>query len=312
MRCLRGPLLISAAFSIAAGLPETRLPVEKFALKGFTGDGRWVLFTGVLREVEPGSDTPASEIEDLQLMLAVAPDGAGPRWFRIAAYRTNAPYKVSDRTLWDAAMTAEQREAFLKEHKDQAPAEPTELYPGNQSAVGHGWEARVDDLRRGSCDARLFAVRGAVRTLLMEDPCAGASALPSIYSRATLAWSPEGSRLALQWLVERTRPNVHGDESAVRSLHLAFAPASSLVSIDLLDGGAGDGLERIARRLEKAGFSIAHRGKAQKERSTTAVYFAPGFETEAKKVAELAGAAAEAVQPATWKSPFAVTVAAAR
>jgi hypothetical protein len=111
-------------------------------------------------------------------------------------------------------------------------------------------------------------------------------------------WSPDGSRLAVLWKLK----------DGARKLNVI--PRRALAAVDLLDAGAGTQADAIAAGLLKAGFRVAHRGKAQQQRPTTMIYFAPGFEPEAREVAQLAGAAPEAVQPLSWKSPHAITVAA--
>jgi hypothetical protein len=115
-------------------------------------------------------------------------------------------------------------------------------------------------------------------------------------------WNEAKDRVAIAWNVSR---------GAVAHGYALVAGPRSLAAIDLLDAGVGAAAEDVVQKLSAAGFRVAHRGKAQKARATTAIYFNPGHEASAREVAKALGAQGDAVQPATWRTPWAITVAAA-
>ena len=82
--------------------------------------------------------------------------------------------------------------------------------------------------------------------------------------------------------------------------------------VDLLDAGAGAGIDETAKKLEQAGYKPSHTARAGSPHARTEVFFQAGFEPEAKEVAKALGLAAEAIQPCTWATAYGITVAAAK
>jgi len=163
---------------------------------------------------------------------------------------------------------------------------------------------------RGCRVVSLVATLGTTSGVAREDHCAPDElANRQVLANLQVVWAPDGTRAALAWHVSRLSPGGGGIPSVARS-HLLVLTRRSLAGIDLLDAGAGKALEAIGQKLAGAGFRIQHRGKAGKRRTATEVYFAPGFEKEAREAAALAGAMPDAVKPLDWKTPYAITVAA--
>jgi len=160
------------------------------------------------------------------------------------------------------------------------------------------YDVRVESAKGSGCrTARLIAALGGVSAPLAEDRCA-AGDKAELQNDLETAWSPDGRSVALLWNVLR---------DGVRRSHLAVASARVLASVDLLDAGSGaQAQQKVSESLAQAGFRVAHKGKAVAQRTATVVYFAAGFEAEAKEAARLSGGSP---QPLAFKSPYALTVA---
>lgn len=84
-----------------------------------------------------------------------------------------------------------------------------------------------------------------------------------------------------------------------------------IAKVDLLDAGIGAKSAALVSTLKAAGWEPAHQAKAKAKREKTQVFVMKGFEEDGKAIATLLGLTADAVQPLTWPSPYAVTIAAA-
>jgi hypothetical protein len=111
-----------------------------------------------------------------------------------------------------------------------------------------------------------------------------------------VAWSPDR-----QWVALDASHEAMG----------AYVLVAGKGRIDLLDAGAGAAVGDVAKTLTKEGFEVAHQAKAGAPHAVTEVFFAPGFEADAKIVARLVKAPAAPKQVA-WSTAFAITVAAAK
>lgn len=167
------------------------------------------------------------------------------------------------------------REAWLRGHP-VAASTPTESPAG----------AKLEHLVEGdSVRFRLTAPGRTVReATLAARREAGSSA------------SPDG-----QWIVLWT---ADGDESSTWSL------MPGLARLQLLDAGAGAAaMADVTRVVTSAGYAPAHADRASAPHARTEVFFAPGFEADARAVAvALKAGAPKAI---TWSTPFAITVAVA-
>jgi hypothetical protein len=122
------------------------------------------------------------------------------------------------------------------------------------------------------------------------------------------AWSPDSKLLAVAWTVARS-PNPPLTEARARN-HVELLPREKLVTVDLLDCGAGPAMSALRTSLA-ARFTISHQGKALKARDHSVVYYAPGVQPEAEQIAAMLSANAE-VKPLDYASPFAIAVAVAK
>jgi hypothetical protein len=159
--------------------------------------------------------------------------------------------------------------------------------------------ARIEHSGAKACPTERFLVSLAGREgLAFEDACHKDDAQVAPVSVLSYAWNKDGSALAVAITAQR------GEQGHA---YLGVLTAKNLAAVDLLV--AGGTAEAAADKLAAAGFRVAHQAAAVKKRSDTAVYFAPGFKDEAEAVAQALGAPAAAVQPLSWKTPYAVTVA---
>jgi hypothetical protein len=169
-----------------------------------------------------------------------------------------------------------------------------------QGAVGaHGCPAlRLEAALAGSAFVPIFV-----------DPCDTADGtLKDLTNEADASWSPDSHLLAFAWTVTRA-PHPPLSELRSRS-HVMVMPREKLVTVDLLDCGAGPAMSALRTSLA-ARFTISHQGKALKARDHSVVYYAPGVQPEAEQIAAMLSANAE-VKPLDFASPFAITVAAAK
>jgi hypothetical protein len=180
----------------------------------------------------------------------------------------------------------------------------------------------------GDCPTVSLIARAAKTVTLFRDRCiAGEPLRYRLWTYVELGWSPDGSRLALSWLLRRQTPGEVDSEEHPAGMdqrsYLAIIPRRALLGeepfqtitrtlsqVDLLDAGAGAKLDGLSTKLAEAGFRVAHRGKAGKARTTTEIFFAPGYRLEALEAARVSGADEAAVKPLTWKSPYPIVVAA--
>lgn len=298
---MRAFVLVAVALASSAGaVPELSLD-PAFDLHGWSYDGKFAAFVANL---SPSDSEFVSPRELEKLHLALLTDGRNQRLVRGMRENPEARRQVADRTLWDRAEPGDWPTIV-------ADAITLSLYLKDRQQIGGGWDVRVEASPKSPCALALVASKGTARTTVLEDECtAGEKRAREARTSLTASWAPDRRRIALQWTVQRPaagsrrpRPRVHK--------HFALVAANSLVSIDLLDSGSRDAVAAAEAELVSAGYSIGHRGQAEREREKTAIYFAPGFEEDAKGIAVLLRVAPEHVQRQDWRSPYPVTVAAA-
>ncbi|MBI5069879.1 MAG: hypothetical protein HZB56_16725 [Deltaproteobacteria bacterium] len=301
--------LLCASLAAAPQLPGGWLGLQ---VLGWTADGSALAWKGADSE-------PRSEAGDELWYLVVTDARARPRRvFKLGEdagpLSPCAPAACAGKA-WRAAEPEAAAEAWQAQNPVSASrkAKPAlAIGEGKPAGELEGVALSLALVRSGK-GCPVIALRGQLgeaSATLAEDRCGpGEEEERQLLSAAELAWSPDGSRVAVAWTVRRFTVSGGGAPGAVRA-HMAVVSRRSFATVDLLDAGAGKALGAIAEKLDGAGFPIAHRGKAGKRRAATEVYFAPGFEKEAREAAALAGAAPEAVKPLDWKSPHAITVAA--
>lgn len=295
-------VLVALLLAAAAAEPT----YSKVALVGWTGDGKSVVYEAMIY----GESLEAGEPDGRLVFLVVAgADGAVQRVFRQERSSRNedAGWKAGKEgeAFWGRAEPEKAGESWRAGQKLSEPGEERAL---EGKLEEKDLAARVELGKKGCAPLTLLVRMGAAEAPLVVDECArGEKARPEQRSRIQIAWSPDRARAALAWNVVRIAP---GEDEVPRG-HFAVASRKALASVDLLDAGAGAGADKLALALAGAGFRVAHRGKAAAARPATLVFFAPGFEAEAREIATVIGAAADAVQPLSWKSPYAITIAAA-
>jgi len=272
----------------------TALPVPRATLLGWSADGRVVAVQGTADSVERHGKTPVGEARFLILA-----NGAGEVQRVLRAERVQL---VSDQPPFTLAAPLEQLWAKAPDGSRFDRGKLVRIGDGQEGVTGPVELARGDvrfrvRFEQGKKATRLIASLGGISTALDEDEGPGGDPQNDLET----AWSPDGQSVALLWNALR---------GPVQRAHLAVASARAIASVDLLDAGAGAPRhEKVSQALEQAGFRVAHRGKAVAQRTATVVYFAAGFEAEAREAARLAGGSA---QPLAFKSPYALTVALAR
>jgi hypothetical protein len=275
---------------------------DAMELKGWTRDGASVARTGTMSGGYGEMGGPGARYT---LLLVADADGRTRSTFRWERDVDEGQAIPEAEALWNRAEPEEKGESWLKANAlVAAPAsrrfEDTVELGGQPPLV-----ARADLAKGSGCRPAHLVVAGMP---FLDDVCGkNEEATRDVRYGLQVAWSPDGSRAALAWTVVRVNPD---EGPAVERAHFAVVSRRAFASVDLLDAGAGSTFATLAARIEKAGFRIGHKGKAQAQRPTTLIYFAPGFEKEAREVAQIAGAAPESVQPLSWKSPHAITVAA--
>lgn len=285
-------------------------------LLGWTRDGM-VAFEA---RIDPGPfDGMHTGDDDGHYTFLVVMDqgGAIRRIFRKERTIEREPWPEGE-AAWARAEAEEAAAVWSKEH----PADGSTAKALDWKADAAVQEApftlkagRAKLIRKGApqrCGASsLLLDTGMGPAVLIEDRCPARSAAEFRGREAIETMpSPDGSRVAVAWNYSLLEP-AGGTQLEAAHGYVVIAGARPAPLVDLLDAGAGKNADTMARKLEEAGFRVAHRAKAQKPRAATAIYFTKGHADEAGEVAKLLGVPADAVQEATWKTPFGVTVAAA-
>lgn len=162
-------------------------------------------------------------------------------------------------------------------------------------------EGPLEATRDDATSAFFYGAKGTsfrVRVAAPGRPIHEAPLPPDSPPEVRVFWSPDE-----QWVA------VVSDGGELR-LPRPFA-VPGIAKVDLLDAGIGAKSAALAATLKAAGWEPAHQAKAKAKREKTQVFVMKGFEEDGKAVAGLLGLSAESVQPLTWSSPYAVTIAAA-
>ncbi|MGZ6142124.1 MAG: LytR C-terminal domain-containing protein [Myxococcales bacterium] len=286
------------ALLLAAATLALRAPFSHARVEGFSKDGKTAVF-------EASIDAPAEAGREQipwgeDVWVGIGDDG---RPLHVARYVESRADDVAEdeveltpeaQRLWKEAEPVESGHRL----RDLVLGVSSPFLAGAQGTLTAGAKARVERSGPKACPAvRLFVSMAGREAIAFEDPCVEGET-GEVGMGLSHAANATGTALALAWTVMR------GDVGHAR---IGVVTAANLAALDLL--AAGGDPEAAADKLAAAGFRVAHRAAAVKKRGDTAVYFAPGFEDEAKGVAQALGAPASAVQPLSWKTPYAVTVA---
>jgi hypothetical protein len=283
-------ILIAAGAQIALQAPFSHARVQ-----GFSKDGRSAIFEA---SIDGAPDEEGTLRWSESVMVAIGADG---RAEHVARYNESRADDVTDE-----AVPAEAKALWAGAEEEAAGQRLSGLVPEivarRVSLEGAPIEMNGPAVARGRAEAagacrsaRLIVSMGPLEAIAFEDPCGDAKAPISSLS---WAWNPSGTALALAWGVARGH-SAHA--------HLGVLTAENLAALDLLD--AGGAAAAALDKLALAGFRVAHRAAAVKKRDETAVFYAAGFQPQAQAVANALGAPSAAVQPVSWKTPYAVTVA---
>lgn len=208
------------------------------------------------------------------------------------------------------------RESWGWETGNPTPYVEEAMSPGNRERFEAGTlklelrtEAADGDVR-GCKTLQLFVVMNGVKALAAEDRCRPGDErfAEAIQWSAENAVAASGDHVALALQAERYAPG--SNVANVRRGRMVVVDRRTVATVDLLDAGAGAAADTLATQVAAAGFTVAHRGPAQTPRTATVIYCAKGFEGEARELAKRLGLAPGAVEPLTWKSAYAITVAA--
>ncbi len=287
-----------------------------------------------------------NESSDPTFMLVTRPDGRPVRLFREGTREmadapdpdSEAPYGTPTREMaWIKSTVGGDHSAFSEWAKSHPLASMLpKPFLISETAEHDSGRNRVSVRTRtasGGCPPALLQLSvGTSFVDVFEDRCLpGEPNHRGTEGAAVMAWSPDGQRLAVAWNILRsTTGETASPGYPAGTLRRAYVTVISraalegkepfrtvkriLCPVDLLDASSGKaGLDALSGKLTNAGFTVAHRGKAGKDRTATEVYYAQGFEPEAREAAALAGVAEDdidgAVKPLTWKSPYPVTIA---
>jgi hypothetical protein len=306
--------LLALLLSGAPAMPKSWLGLE---LAGWTRDGSAIAWKGT----DP--DRRNASGEALRYLLITDHAGRPTRIFKLGE-RGGELSPCTKASCPGAAWRAAESEEAAEEWRAKNPVEgPAKSHPLGLDAPTPIGELRGRSLSlslgRVGADCPRVSLRaqlGTVSAPVGEDRCASGpgtaseKALTHLISGADVAWSPDGSTAAVAWRLRRAPAS--GDGPEVLRSHPLVVARRSLAVVDLLDAGAGARAKALAARLEKAGFAVLHRGRADRPRATTEIAFAAGFEVEAREVAGLLGATAGSTVPQSGKSPYALIVAAGR
>lgn len=299
--------MIALLFLLAAPAePPPRLQLQ-YGILGWTHDGQQL---GIER---------CYRLDELRYELTALSDREGKPLRIFRQSEADAPDPHLPDSFRGPFAKAEPEEALAAQLKAQPLDDRTQLETPSASGAelnikGQSGELRVR-VKTGAADGQgcaalsLEAARaGTAFVAILEQPCEpGDGAMKELEENVEMEWAPDGSRVAVAWNVSRnSSPPLR--ESRWRPA-LAVIPREKLVTIDLLDCGAGGKLAALHAALA-ARFTVSHQGKALKSRTRSVVYFAPGVEAEARAIAALLGNDPQ-ILPLDFASPFAITVAAA-
>lgn len=155
--------------------------------------------------------------------------------------------------------------------------------------------------RDDATSAFFYGAKGSafrVRLAVPQRPVHEVPLPPDAPPEVMVFWSPDE-----QWVA------VHSVAGLLRLPRPFVMPG--IAKVDLLDAGIGAKSAALLATLKAGGWEPAHQARAKAKREKTQVFVMKGFEDDGKAIASLLGLPAESVQPLTWASPYAVTIAAA-
>jgi hypothetical protein len=311
---LLATLLMAITPAAHAGDVDITVPEPtKLRLLGFTQDGKHLAYAETSREEDVGGAT--SDFEEMTFYVRADPNGRLQQRYQGELDGRDGDKTPEDEgypipTIWTRHPPVEQWEAWEEAHP-LVPAQPPlendswDDTPATYETRGFSLTARKVDGRKCAVVFSLSSPGLPVKELTRRKCVEGQSGPADLLLQA--AWSQDGTRLALT-VSHRGFSSVetyYNDFTALKVLDL-----EKLAQVELLDAGAGKDVDKLARKVSTAGLKVARKGKAQTPRERTELFFAPGFEGVARKLASALGVPAEAVKPRDWQAPYALTVAA--
>jgi len=291
--------------------PVLDLPELAFVtLRGWSKDGRWVVWTGV---VQSDGDTSAPTFR-YELVVVADATGRPRRLFRGKAIlpagdgdeeaSAHVPEGVK---LWARAEPEDAGTDWLRAHPlVPAPASRklTAAKPARSKSPHGGLTARLRVFPAPPCrDAALDVTLAGRKGELFSMSCFitnvhGAKAESTIQ----IAWSPDGKRAAVAW-VTHGWASLPGAAVDIRRARVAVVP-DALTRLLVLDAGAGEaGVDALRERLEAAGFRVDPGRGATGGRPGTTVFYAPGLEEGARLVADTLAVDPSEVKPMSDGAP---------
>jgi len=88
-----------------------------------------------------------------------------------------------------------------------------------------------------------------------------------------------------------------------------WAAQPEKVSVELLDAGAGEANDALAQELQRAGFVIGKRARAKAVRTQSEIFYAKGFEAQARRAGKIAKVGSAYIKPLTWESASPIVMA---
>lgn len=284
---------------------------------GWTESGDAAAWIATIDSIENDTGSSAGA---MRFLIVADATGRVQRVFRVSTESRSEGVRwiprPGGRELWQRAESEQAGERWRTEHKLSAVPEGREI-SGETVLLGGRDRVTVRTVVSGSgCNsAALMAKYAATEAKLFDDPCHKDMEEEKqfnyeVWGTTTIrwSWSPDSTRVVVVWNVNRFCGRMGYPERT--HSYITVLTKRSLAAIDLLDAGAGPATDGIAAKLGDGGFRLMHRGKAQTARQTTEIFFAPGFENDARDVARLVGAVSDAVKPLTWKTPYSITIAA--
>jgi hypothetical protein len=305
-------LKIAMALWVASHAAQTSPQWSTVDLLGWSADGTTSAWRAAINSDEESGDEPAGR---LVFLLLTDTEGRPVRVFRDHRQVAHGEdFTVSEEAseYWRNAAAEEAGAAWQDQQSMAAQPRSTPADQAVRDMRGvELFKLATKSSGKGCQTITLVATTAGFDRPLAVDRCArGERQHASSNNTVRVGWAPGGSFVAISWNVQRYTAGTPADAGIVERGHAVVVPRKTFAAVDLLDSGAKAGLQTIKRTVESSGFPVAHMGKASAPRKSTEIFYASGFEAEAKELAAALGVAPDAVKPRDWKSPYAITVAA--
>jgi hypothetical protein len=209
-------------------------------------------------------------------------------------------------SLWNASLGEAEAQSWINSNRIITIGPPRKLSRTLEDSGGRERLQAKLQLQGKPCPSATLAVTlGAASSGVARDDCpADETTASGFTSKLQIGWSPNGRHAALAW--NTTRPGPRSNE-VVRG-HFAVASRKALTRVEVLAGGSETMADSVAVRIERAGFTVARRGKAPAPSAATTVSYASGFVADAQEIARIVGIDAKTVRPAKANSSYPLRV----